>query len=319
MAGCQRIDARMAATGAHRYVAEEVLRLRFAQMIINERLKRGEFKIPIHLALGHEAIAVAVSSVMGPEDQLVLSHRNLHYNLARSRLVRPIVNEFLLRKDGLAAARLGSMNLANTEAGIVYTSSILGNPFCVAAGVALGAKVRGSGGVVIVVGGDGSIEEGAFSEALTFLTTYDLAAIVLLENNGWSLATHISERRCEIRLDAIAAAYDLPYWRLEGNDPYAYAEALTEVRRRTLFDRRPSIVEIEVHTLGDRKLKTESSGEGKYINYHAGPAPTVTLTRWPVIREDRGDPVFILLDRFESTELRALAEATLNRLEEELR
>lgn len=319
MAVRHRAEARVATTGTHRHIAEEVLRLRFAQMIINERLKRGEFKIPIHLALGHEAIAVAVSSVMEPEDQLVLPHRNLHYNLARSRLVRPIVDEFLLRKDGLAAARLGSMNLANTEAGIVYTSSILGNPFCVAAGVALGVKVRGSRGVVIVVGGDGSIEEGAFSETLTFLTTYDLAAIVLLENNGWSLATHITERRCEIRLEAIAEAYGLPYRRLEGNDPYAYAEALTEVRHRTLLNRRPSIVEVEVHTLGDRRLKIEGSGEGKYINYHAGPAPTVTLSRWPVIREDSSDPVFVLLDHFDLAELRALAAATLDRLEEELR
>lgn len=318
MIGRQPVDARIATTPFPRHVAEEVLRVRLAQMMINERYKRGEFKIPIHLALGHEAIAVAVSAVMEPEDRLVLPHRNLHYNLARGRSARPILDEFLLSRGGLAAARLGSMNLANPEAGIVYTSSILGNAFCVGAGVALGARVQGSEGVVIVVGGDGSMEEGAFTETLTFLTTYGLAALVLLENNRWSMATEIHERRCDIRLDAVAEAYGVPYRRLAGNDTYAYAEALRELRRRTLADHRPAIVEVDVHTLGDRRVPSEGAGEGRYINYHAGPASTVTLSRWPVLREDRDDPVFVLLDRFEPAALRTLAEATFDHLESEL-
>ena len=37
-------------------IAEQVLRVRLGQMLINEKYKNGEFKIPIHLALGHEAL-----------------------------------------------------------------------------------------------------------------------------------------------------------------------------------------------------------------------------------------------------------------------
>ena len=44
--------------------ARDVLRIRLSQMIVNEKYKNGEFKVPIHLALGHEAIAVAVDSIM---------------------------------------------------------------------------------------------------------------------------------------------------------------------------------------------------------------------------------------------------------------
>ena len=51
-------------------IAREILRLRLSQMIVNEKYKAGLFKIPLHIALGHEAIAVAVDSVMGEKDQL---------------------------------------------------------------------------------------------------------------------------------------------------------------------------------------------------------------------------------------------------------
>ena len=79
-------------------IAKEILRIRLSQMIVNEKYKVGLFKIPIHLALGYEAIAVAVDAVMQENDFLVLHHRNMHYNLARTRALKPILNEYLLKK-----------------------------------------------------------------------------------------------------------------------------------------------------------------------------------------------------------------------------
>ena len=43
---------------------EEIVRIRIAQIFFNERYKKGEFLIPIHLALGHEAISVALNAVL---------------------------------------------------------------------------------------------------------------------------------------------------------------------------------------------------------------------------------------------------------------
>ena len=44
-------------------IARDVLRLRFAQLLLNEQLKqKGAICIPVHLALGHEAIAVALAA-----------------------------------------------------------------------------------------------------------------------------------------------------------------------------------------------------------------------------------------------------------------
>ena len=170
------------------------------QISINQKYKEKKFKIPIHLALGHEAIATAISKVMSTKDSLILTHRNIAYNLARIDSLKPILNEYLLEKNGLMEGKLGSMNLINPNKGVLYSSSILGNNFAVAVGVSLTHDMHQSEGITIVLGGDGSIEEGSFHESLLMLKSLNLSALVIIENNEWSMSTRINERRHPINL-----------------------------------------------------------------------------------------------------------------------
>ncbi|HYV26775.1 MAG TPA: thiamine pyrophosphate-dependent enzyme, partial [Candidatus Eisenbacteria bacterium] len=135
-------------------IAQEILRLRFSQMFVNHGNKQKQFKCPIHLAFGHEAIAVALVAVLNEEDAMLLTHRNIHYNLARSPSLRKKIDEYLGKECGEAGGDLGCMNLYNEDAGILYTSSILGNQMGVAAGVALGNRVKESKAIVAVTLGD---------------------------------------------------------------------------------------------------------------------------------------------------------------------
>lgn len=300
------------------HLAREVLRLRLSQLLINERYKAGAFRVPIHLALGHEAVALGLATTMGPGDQVLLPHRNLHYNLARCRSLAAVVDEFLLRPSGLAGGRYGSMNLVNPAAGVVYSSSILGNNLCVAVGVALAEKVLDTAAATFVVTGDGAMEEGAFYETLALMAGQGTAAVLVVENNEWSLASRIEERRNPIDVAALAAACGAGYRGLDGNDVYAYAQAFAEIRQAALNERRPMVIEAQLSTLGDWRQPTPEFPDGKYINYHAGPAPTTTLQPWPLLAEHSGDPLFVLLERFPEATLRAEAEAMLAGLEGEL-
>ena len=299
-------------------IAEDILRLRHGQIIINEKYKNGDFKIPIHLALGHEAIAVAVDQVMTADDQLAASHRNLHYNLARSRALKKVIDEFLLKPSGLARGSRGSMNLANEAAGIVYTSSILGNNLSVAAGLAMAKKVKGDPGLVYVVTGDGAMEEGAMYESLSLMKSQELPVVIIVENNGWSLATQIHERRCDIFLSKLSATFGTPYVCLEGNDCADYVAQLQAVRRQALSEKGPVVVEVVVATLGDWRLKTEEYPDGKYINYHAGPAPTVEIDPWPLLQEEISDPVYTLRQILAEEELKSMSRHILAQLLEEI-
>lgn len=300
-------------------IAREVVRLRFSQMLVNQGSKARQFKVPVHLALGHEAIAVAVAQVLKDDDWLLCTHRNIHYNLARSAGLRKKFDEYLGKATGEAGGQLGCMNLYNEAAGIIYTSSILGNQMAVAAGVALANRVRGRENVATAVIGDGAIEEGIFYESMLMMKTFRCAALVIVENNNWSLATEIRERRCEIKLDQWAASLNIPFYELRGNDVFSYIESLRAAYARAVADESPVIVEVALHTLGDWRQETTECPDGKYINYHAGVAPNVELGDNAVIEETDDDPVHVLARRLSAGAWRSLSRDVLTGLQEELK
>jgi TPP-dependent pyruvate/acetoin dehydrogenase alpha subunit len=302
-----------------RKIAESVLRLRLSQMIINEKNKNGDFKIPIHLGLGHEAIAVAVDAAMKKHDKLVLSHRNVHYNLARSHGLREELDEYYLKKSGLAQGQAGSMNLANREKNIVYSSSILGNNFAVGSGLALGEVVNKNRGVVITVTGDGAMEEGSFYESLLFQRSNNLSTIIIIENNQWSLGTRIGERRSAINIKMMAESLGAGYVKLEGNDSFRYVEKLKEIREDVSENKATMCVEVELTTLGSWYMETPEFPQGKFINYHAGPAPTVGLANGPIIAKSKEDPVYVVSKYFPNNEFESCVEKNLNLLHGEIK
>lgn len=297
-------------------IAKEILRLRLSQMIINEKYKAGEFKIPLHIAMGHEAIAVAVDAVMQENDQFVGSHRNMHYNLARAKALKPILDEYYLKKEGLAGGKLASMNLANEEKGIVYTSSILGNNFAVATGLALGQKVKGTNGLVIVQTGDGAIEEGGFYESLLFLKSNNLPALILLENNEWSMHTRIEERRYDIDVPGIAASLGAEYENLSGNDPYQYIERLKKLREYILGGTSPFVLEVMLTTLGGWYV--QEGDKKRFIHPHSGPVMGAELSEWPEMEQSEKDPVFVLRKYFDEDTLKRMAKEILQNLRQEI-
>jgi len=301
-------------------IVEKIVRIRLAQMIINEEYKNKKFKIPIHLAFGHESIATAVSQIMNKNDKLVLSHRNIAYNLARSGKLKPILDEYFLKPSGLAKGKLGSMNLINTEKGIVYTSSILGNSFSVATGVAMGEKIHENDGITIILAGDGSIEEGSFHESLLMLKTLELSTLVIVENNEWSMSTKIDERRHSIDLEKFAGAYNIKYEKMVGNDPIQYIEKLNYLKQISLREKTPLLIEVMVTTFGEWTLKLPEFPEGKIVNYHAGPAPEIDLEKGnPKIMDNTNDPIFVLEKQIGSKKIEEITKTLLKELNNEIK
>jgi pyruvate dehydrogenase E1 component alpha subunit len=299
-------------------IADEVIRLRIGQMIVNEEYKAKRLKVSVHLALGHEAIAVAVSEAMEENDNLLPSHRNLAYNLARAGHLKPILDEYCLKPTGLNNAHSGSMNLLNPARGIPYTSSILGGAFPVATGVAMASEMAGEKKMTIVMVGDGSMEEGTFYESMLMAQSMRLPVIFLVENNDWSMSTRVSERRCPVDLALFAKSLGIRYEHLEGNDVFQYIDTLRSARTFSLEQSAPVCMEVKVSTLGERVLKTPEFPEGEFINYHAGPAPEVNLREWPMIKENNEDPIFALTKHFERAVLEEEARIQFNAFQKEI-
>ena len=283
--------------------SEEVLatKLRLWQMEINEELKKKRFKVPVHLGLGTEALVVAIASVIQSGDNLLLTHRNAAFNLVLAEDPKAVVREYDGLNDGLAFGRLGSMNLVNPKSGIVYSSSILANNISVACGCAYGQRITQSQNSTVVLTGDGAMEEGAFYEGLVFAKSHQLPLVVVVDNNDYSMASAISQRRCNINLELFCKSIGINYLMLVGNDVNAYVKDLEEASRWLRTNSSPIVVEAQTTLL----------------NQHAGPTPgwpidpmQVHLSAGLVIAEDKSDPVFVLKEKF--------GEITFSKIESEV-
>ena len=265
-------------------ILKKTVFLRLGQLLVNEMYKANKLKVPIHLAFGHESIAVAVDQVVQDVDQIVLSHRNIEYNLVRSGSLEPVVQEFLMSPKGAARGKLGSMNLTQPDRGTVYTSSILGNNMPVACGLALGKTVTGSSGIVIVLTGDGAMEEGTFYEGLVFSKSHGLPLLVIVENNDQAMSSTIEQRRCPVSIADMCAAVDIPFYEFRGNDVWQYCGLLAECRDTVAGN---SPVCVEVH------LKAMTNHAGATPGWPTDPK-VMSLDDGLVVEQSWYDPVFVL-------------------------
>lgn len=247
---------------------EEVMhRITLGMEKVNSLLASGEIKVPVHLAFGHEAIASALICTISAEDALFLPHRNIHYQFAAETNIDLVIDEILLKKSGLNGGHCGAMNMFNLDRRIIYSSSILGNNLAVAIGYAQGMRNSGES-ITWVVTGDGAIEEGAWYEATLNATSLNLGCVFLVENNRWSLATSIEERRKDFDLSEFAKFLGIQYVRLDTNNAKEYCLALTNVSDSVKSNKAPAIVEVFLETLGGYNVSEGSNS--RYVNYHAG-------------------------------------------------
>lgn len=269
-------------------LVDEIYRLRNVQLAINSEIVANKFKVPVHLALGHEALAVSVVEAMSDDDSILLSHRNIHYHLALGANQDELIGEYNLDSTGLAGGKFGSMNLNAISKRNVYTSNILGNNLAVALGVSMSNHLQGFENVTWVVTGDGAIEEGIFYESLLSASSWKLPIVYVIENNKWSLGTEINDRRTQIDLESFCNSLGVGYFELRGNNVVDYVRILRDARQSTRLGR-PIVIEAHLEPLGGYYVEEELGS--RYINYHAGKAKIEIDGN--VLEKSDSDPVFV--------------------------
>lgn len=239
------------------------LKSRKLQIEVNNFLKDKKIKIPVHLAVGHEYIAALVKyNFLSKRDKIILTHRNIHYTSLFSINAKKNYLNFT-NKNLNKLNTFGSMNYYEKKSDIAYTSSILGNNFSVACGVA--KSIKNKRGVVICNSGDGAIEEGSFYESLLFAKYLKIPIIFLIENNNWSMGTTIKERRSKINLEKLASSLNIKYFYFKRNNIKKNFNLYKKVVQKCRKFQLPFICEFEVKTEGTFKK------DGMVVKYHHGP------------------------------------------------
>jgi TPP-dependent pyruvate/acetoin dehydrogenase alpha subunit len=204
-----------------------------------------------HLSIGQEAIAAGVAAAMRPTDWTFATYRGHAHTLARGVPMTPVFAELMGRTNGLMAGKGGSMHLTSVEHGMMGSYAIIGAHLPIACGAAWSAQYRGTDQVAVAFFGDGSVNIGAFHEALNFAAVWKLPVIFFCENNLWMEYTRTSDVTAVANPAADrASAYGLESIIVDGNDADAVYEVTSLAIARARAGEGPSMIEAKTYRHG---------------------------------------------------------------------
>lgn len=220
----------------------EMLRIRLIEEEIARRYPEEKMRCPIHLSIGQEAVPVGVSAAMRRDDQVVSTHRCHAHYLAKGGDLNTMIAELHGKATGCSGGRGGSMHLFDSAVGVLLSLPIVASSIPIGVGAALGIRQAGGDALVVVYLGDASVEEGVFHESANFAALQKLPVIFVLENNLYSVYTHLRDRQPQRPLHAMATAHGIPFEHLDGNDVVAVHRAAMGAVARARSGDGPSLI-----------------------------------------------------------------------------
>jgi len=226
-----------------------MLRIRKVQIKIDAHYLENEMKTPVHLYIGQEAIAVGVCSNLNRDDYINSNHRSHGHYLAKGGSLRALIAELFCRETGCSKGRGGSMHLVDVSVGHYGSSSIVGGGIPIATGLGMSIQMQRQSAVSVVFFGDGAADEGVLYESINFAVLKKLPVIYILENNQFSVCSHVSVRQAGDNVFH-AMPGDLLYTKIiDGNNVLAIREASGRAVARAREGQGPSFLECRTYRI----------------------------------------------------------------------
>ena len=231
---------------AESYLA--MLRIRLVEEKVIQAGAAGLISGSTHLCIGQEAIPVGACSVLRADDPLIATYRGHGWALARGVPPVDLLAEIMGRESNLNGGRAGSAYLSAPQHHFYGENSIVGAGVPVALGLAMACQRAGDGRVPLVSIGDGAMNQGNVHESLNMASVLGIPLIVMVENNGYVEMTP-SAMLTAVPAAARAAAYAIPAFETDGNDPTAVAATVAEARSLAVSKGTAVLVEAHTHRL----------------------------------------------------------------------
>ena len=259
---------------AARLYFEHMLTIRYCEEALARAWEKGDVPGMLHLALGHEAMAVGVACQLDNHiDQITASHRGHGAAIAMGVPLNALIAE-VLGLDGLNGGFGGTQHLASPKHGFLTANGIVGGQVPLAAGAALSAKTKRTGGIAVAFLGDGAINQGGVLETLNLAKILTLPLLFVVEDNGLG-ATIGSSYSTAGSIEDRAKAVAMPTYTIDGSDILAVIDAATQAVSSVRSGHGPAMIvgrvkRLEGHYYGDEQHYRDAD-ELKHARTHHDP------------------------------------------------
>ena len=226
---------------------------------VDDLFARGLMHGTMHLSIGQEAVPVGACLALRDGDYITSTHRGHGHCIARGARLDAMMAELLAKETGYCRGRGGSMHIADVATGNLGANGIVAGGVPIASGAGLAVRLRGGSEVVVSFFGDGAVNEGAWHEGVNLAAIWDLPVVFVCENNHYGMSMSVARASKVERLSDRAAAYGIPGVAVDGNDPQAVHDAVTDAVHRARAGQGPSLVEAVTyrwkgHSKSDKNL-----------------------------------------------------------------
>jgi pyruvate dehydrogenase E1 component alpha subunit len=228
-------------------IYERMLIARYADIKGYEMFFEGEIPGYFHSSAGQEAVAFGVIEALNLEDYITTNYRGHAHYIARGGNLEKMMAEILGKATGCCRGKGGSMYLIDFSKGILYSSGIVSATIPVAVGVGLGIKLKGEKKVVAAFFGDGATNEGEFHECLNLASIWNLPVIFIIENNSWSITSHVDRMMSSYNPSLRAVGHDVPTYTVDGMDFFEVYKVAKKVVDTVREEQKPSVIEALTH------------------------------------------------------------------------
>ncbi|MDD4102131.1 MAG: thiamine pyrophosphate-dependent dehydrogenase E1 component subunit alpha [Kiritimatiellae bacterium] len=226
-----------------------MLTIRFFEEAIEKLFLEGRIMGTAHTCIGQEAVAVGIAAALEPHDAMTTTHRGHGHFLARGADPGRAMAELFGRETGYSRGRGGSQMMMDTSIGFYGANGITGGSIPFATGLALDAKLRGTGRVTVCFFGDGASNQGVFHESLNIAALWDLPVLYVAENNGYAMSTSTRKGLASERIADRAAAYRMPGRTIDGNELNSVYETAAAMVKEIRAGQGPALLECRTYRL----------------------------------------------------------------------
>jgi TPP-dependent pyruvate/acetoin dehydrogenase alpha subunit len=205
----------------------------------------------LYRSLGQEGESVATAYALERTDAVLPLIRNMGALTTVGVRPKEIFLQYMARAASNSRGRDLNIHIVHlpdegaAEPVIVGPISMLGDSIPVAAGIAMGARMRGRHLVSMAWIGDGATSTGAFHEGLNFAAVQELPLVVVAEDNKYAYSTPIGKQMKITRISERAASYGIPHQMVDGSDMLAVYDAAKPLVDRARAGRGASLLGID--------------------------------------------------------------------------
>jgi TPP-dependent pyruvate/acetoin dehydrogenase alpha subunit len=204
----------------------------------------------LHPYLGEEAVAAGTCAAIGEEDYIVSTHRGHGHCICKGAELKLMMAEIMGKETGYCGGRGGSMHISSKKDNNLGANGIVGAGIPIAAGAAMGIKIKKTDQVVVCFFSDGASNNGVFAETLNLAAIFNLPVIFMLENNHYAVSTRIDCSAGDCNLAGRGAAYGIPGISIDGNDAVAVFIETKKAAERASRGEGPTLIEAETYRHG---------------------------------------------------------------------